>query len=205
MGDPKLKRKTFRGPSHPWEKDRIIEEGELLSTYGLKNKRELWKHTSLLKKFMRQAKKVIASGRNQEAQEARQLVQKLSLLGLLLPQGKVEDVLTISVKDILNRRLQTLVHKKQLARTVRQARQFIIHEHILVGEHKITQPSYLVSLSEESGISVSPSSSLSSIEHPERVILPPRKEKPKKRSRDGEGGRGRGRGRRTRRFEARNK
>ena len=38
MGDPKKIRKSYRTPSHPWQKQRIVEEDELLKTYGIKNK-----------------------------------------------------------------------------------------------------------------------------------------------------------------------
>ena len=37
-----------------------------------------------------------------------------------------------------------------MAFTPKQARQFIVHEHITIGERKITSPSYIVSVGEES-------------------------------------------------------
>jgi small subunit ribosomal protein S4 len=41
------------------------------------------------------------------------------------------------------------VHKQGLANTVRQARQFIVHGHIMVGGRKVTVPGYLVPTGEE--------------------------------------------------------
>ena len=43
MGDQKFQRKRYSTPRHPWEKERIGTEREIVTKYGLKNKRELWK------------------------------------------------------------------------------------------------------------------------------------------------------------------
>ena len=67
------------------------------------------------------------------------------------------------------RRLQTIVVKKGLARSVRQARQFITHGHIIIGENKITAPNYMVNSDEELMITFSQNSRLHSEDHPERV------------------------------------
>ena len=58
-----------------------------------------------------------------------------------------------------------------MARSLRQARQFIIHQHITLGEKKITSPSYLVPLSEENIIQFSQGSSFSDSAHPERIVV----------------------------------
>ena len=169
MGDPKKTRKLYRGPTHPWQKERLESEISLLKEYGLKNKKELWKVDSLLKKYMRQAKRLIALGGEQAEIERRQLLGKLQSLGLLESESGVADVLGISVKALLDRRLQTILHKKHLARSVIQARQFIVHEHVLVEGKKLTVPSYLVTVAEENAISMAPGSSLADPEHPERA------------------------------------
>ena len=51
MGDPKILRKKFESPSHPWQKSRIEEERQLIREYGLKNKSEAWKMRSKAKNF----------------------------------------------------------------------------------------------------------------------------------------------------------
>lgn len=170
MGHPKLKKKTYSKPTHPWQKERIEEEKALLTEFGLKNKEEIWKVASLLRKYARQAKNLIALHTPQSEIEKAQLLKKLSSLGLINETAKLEDVLTITLKDILSRRLQTLVHKNRLAKSIRQARQFITHEHIVVGDKKITSPSYLVSKKEETLINFAPSSVLFNQDHPERVL-----------------------------------
>lgn len=178
MGHPKLKRKTYSGPTHPWQKERIEEEKELLKEFGLKNKKEVWRVSSLLRKYARQAKKLITLNTPQAGIEQAQLLKKLSSLGLINESAKLEDVLTLTMKDILNRRLQTMVYKNKLAKSVRQARQFIAHGHIMIKDKPLTVPSYLVTKQEELLITFSPTSSLFSQDHPERVVRqePPKKE-----------------------------
>jgi len=169
MGHPKLKKKTYSKPTHPWQKERLEEEKALLNEFGLKNKQEVWKVASLLRKYAKQAKNLIALTTPQAEIEKAQLTKKLSSLGLIEETAKIEDVLTITLRDILGRRLQTLIHKNNLAKSIRQARQFISHEHVLVGDKKITSPSYLVSRQEEALISFASNSPLIDQDHAERV------------------------------------
>ena len=149
MGDPKKQRKKFTKPGHPWQKERIEAEKDLLKQYGLKRKNEIWKMNSMLKKFLHRAKKIIGERSAQSDLERGQLLQRLYLLGLLKKDSKIEDVLNLKLKDIMERRLQTFVFRNGIAKTMHQAREFIIHEHIAVGSKKVTAPSYLVSINEE--------------------------------------------------------
>ena len=149
MGDQKKQRKKFTTPSHPWQKERIAAEKEVLKQYGLRRKNEVWKKDSMLKKFLHRAKTIIGERTQQSELEKKQLLDRLYLLGLLKKDSKVEDILNLTLKNILERRLQTLICRRQMAKTMLQARQFITHEHIAVGSKKITNPSYLVSIEEE--------------------------------------------------------
>ena len=149
MGDPRKQRKKFSKPGHPWQKERIAEERELLKQYGLRRKYEIWKMDSMLKKFLNRAKIIIGERTHQSELEKKQLLGRLYLLGLIKKDSRVEDVLNLTLKNILERRLQTLIFRKSIAKTALQARSFITHEHIAVGERKITTPSYLVSIDEE--------------------------------------------------------
>src|SRR3989344_1459219 len=144
MGSPKKQRKKFSKPSHPWQKERILREQELSKEYGLRRKYEIWKMSSILKNFTAQAKNLSTSKTQQSEKERSQLLKKLVSLGLINQNAKVEDVLSLTLKNVMERRLQTLVYRKNLARTLKQARQFIVHQQILVGDKKITAPSYLV-------------------------------------------------------------
>ncbi|MCX6707238.1 MAG: 30S ribosomal protein S4, partial [Candidatus Woesearchaeota archaeon] len=82
--------------------------------------------------------------------------------------NSLDPILDLTLRDILERRLQTQVYKKCLARTVEQARQFIVHGHITVGGRKVTAPSYLVAAQEEMTLAFSANSTLNNIDHPER-------------------------------------
>jgi len=91
------------------------------------------------------------------------LIKKLVTLGVLSPDAGFEDVLTITVDDILKRRLQTIVFEKGLAKTIYQARQFVVHGHIQVQGKKINAPSYIVKTAEEDMVGYHAKSPLSAI------------------------------------------
>ncbi|MFH1399584.1 MAG: 30S ribosomal protein S4 [Candidatus Woesearchaeota archaeon] len=154
MGDPKKTRKKFTPPAHPWQKARIEQEKAIMTTYGLKNKREIWKLVSKLKGFSMQAKNLIASTSEQGKKEKEQLLSKLSSLNMLPENADLDSVLSLKPEDIIERRLQTLVCRKKLASSMKQARQYIVHGHVFVGDRKITVPSYLVRKEEEAAIRV---------------------------------------------------
>ena len=69
-----------------------------------------------------------------------------------LEEASLDDVLRLTVEDLLERRLQTLVFKKGLANSPKHARQLIVHGHISVAGRKVTVPSYIVSVDEEQKI-----------------------------------------------------
>lgn len=169
MGDPRRIRKKYETPPHPWQKDRIEEERKLMEEYGLKNKREVWKAQAILRNIRRQARDLLAMKSEQSDKQAKLLLQKLYRLNLLQEGATLDDVLALNVRDVLNRRLQTLVYKKGLARTIKQARQFIVHGHIAIGGRKITVPSYLVPREEEDKIGYVENSTVAKIVATEEV------------------------------------
>ena len=171
MGDPKKLRKKYETPRHPWQASRIEFERPLVNEYGLKNKKEIWKAQSLLRRFTDQAKALSTIKTENQKKEKEQLIAKLAKLGLLKQGQDREDVLDLNLKNILDRRLQTLMVKKGLALTPKQARQFIVHGHIMADGQKITVPGYLVSVDEENKIGFLQNSSLSNPENPEVVLI----------------------------------
>jgi|TARA_Y100000310_G_scaffold344273_1_gene456136 small subunit ribosomal protein S4 len=180
MGQTKRIRKKYTTPSHPWQKDRILEEKELTREYGLKNKKEIWKYSTKLSSARNQVKKIIANVRSEQAQKEKQeLFDKLLRYSIISKDSSLDDILDLKIKDFLERRLQTIVFKKGLARSINQARQFITHGHILIEGQKITAPSYLISKDEEKKIQFLTTSTLSKEDHPERTIKEKR-EKEKK-------------------------
>jgi len=168
MGDPRKHRAKYSTPKKAWEKERIDEEKELIKEYYFKNKTEIWKLTSKLRNFARQAKRLIPLQTKQAEKEKLQLLTKLKSLGLIPEAGGLDDVLGISPRDLFNRRLQSLVFNRGLAKTMKQARQFIVHEHILVDGRKITSPNYMVPVKEEGTISFAINSPFVDDMHPER-------------------------------------
>ena len=68
MGDPRKTRKQFKRPLTIWNTASIAREKILKETFGLKNKREIWKTETNLRKKKTQCKKPfgIATGRKIE-------------------------------------------------------------------------------------------------------------------------------------------
>lgn len=174
MGDPKKSRKKYSTPRHPWQGLRIEEERILIKEYGLKNKKEIWKAASLLRNYKNQAKGKDNKPEEQIKKEQKLLLEKLEKLNILPEKSKIEDVLSLEIKDILERRLQTLVFRQNLAKSIRQARQFIIHGHIKINEIKTNVPSLLISKEQEPTIKFIQTSKLNDNEHPERLIRIPK-------------------------------
>lgn len=158
MGYPGKNRKTYEPPSHPWQATRMKEEVGLVKEYGLRNKRELWKAHSTLRKYRRGARKLRAelAGVGKKGEYARlvskELLEKLSKIGLSKKDAELDEILTLRIEDILERRLQTLVYRQGLANSIKHARQLITHGHIAIDGRKITIPGYIVLKNEESEI-----------------------------------------------------
>ena len=148
MGQPKFPKKKYETPNHPWQGDRIKEEHDIRRKFGLKNKTEIWKAQSVLRSVRGQARGLISRGRNpddhQAHQEAKLLLARLHREGYVADDASLNEVLGLDVERILNRRLQSQVYLKGMARTPKQARQFVSHGHILVNGKKVTVPSYQV-------------------------------------------------------------
>lgn len=175
MGDPKFLRRTYDTPKHPWDAGRMEEERKLLAKYGLKNKRELWKAQSILRGFRRQARDLQArlrAGDPQAQRETDGLIGRLTRLGVL-PSGTptLDDVLALTIEEVLGRRFEWIVFTKGLAPTPNGARQMIVHGHLAVGDHRVTRPGYLVLGVEEARIAYSGTSPLLQEDHPIRVAL----------------------------------
>lgn len=183
MGDPRKSKKKYKTPTHPWQKSRLDDEGALVKEYGLKNKRELWKMSAKLRGFKQRSKRYIADTGERALQERNVMLKRLASLGLLSKGGQLDDVLGLSLKEVMERRLQTVVYKHKMACSIGQARQFITHRHIEVGGVRMTSPSYLVSMDEEATVRFTPGTGLASDEHPERVSAAA--QKPKKADEEG--------------------
>ena len=144
-------KKKYKRPKMIWDKARIERDKELKKTFGLLRKREIWKAETLLRKYRRLARRLAAI---KDEKTEKELMDKLAKLGILGKGTGLDDVLSLSVENILDRRLQTIVFKRGLASTPKEARQMIIHGHVKVGGKKASYPSYLIPKSEEDKIEV---------------------------------------------------
>ncbi len=149
MGHPKKLRKKWRRPRKLFDKDRIKLEKELKKEYGFRRKKEIWKLEFDFKRIKRRARKILAT-KDKEAEKI--LIEKMNKLNILPKNSGLEDILNLKLKNLCDRRLQTILHKKGVANTVIHARQLITHKKVIVGDRIINQPNYLVSKEEEENI-----------------------------------------------------
>jgi len=171
MGDPRKQKKKYETPRFLWRADILRSELGLLGQYGLRNKRELWLHKTMLSKFRGIARSLLGMSTAERAKMEEQLLGRLKHLGILSEDSVLDNILDMSIEDILGRRLQTLVHKKGLAKTIHQARQLITHGHIAIGDRRVFAPSYLVPRDKEEKVIYAPDSPLSNSEHPLRTAI----------------------------------
>lgn len=160
MGHPRKSRKKYDTPPHPWNAERIKSENKLMVKYGLKNKKEIWKADTLVKKYSREARYLLGFSSDQVEEERRELIGHLSRQGILAENAHLEDILNLTVENVLRRRLQTMVHQKGFSRTPKEARMFVVHGHITMNGKKVDSPSYVVKRGEEDSIGFYPSSSV---------------------------------------------
>jgi len=160
MGDPKYPRRVWKKPKRPLNYDLKMEELKTLGTFGLKTKRELWKARTELSRVRHQARSLLAL--RQEVREEKEpiLMKSLTRIGLVGNDSTLDNVLNLQVTDLLSRRLQTIVHKKLSFKTPYQARQAVVHGHIMIGDRIVNVPSYTVSVQEENEVHLVPNSSL---------------------------------------------
>ncbi len=158
MGDPRKPRKKWIGPKHPWIKERLLQEIELVGKYGLKNKKELWIAATLARKLRHRARQLLSLPEEERRKLMEAILERLYEMGLVEKDATLDDVLGLTAADILERRLQTVVYKKGLAKSIYHARQLIVHGHISIGGRRVTSPGYLVRRDEEQLIDYTPGS-----------------------------------------------
>ncbi|MCW4028542.1 MAG: 30S ribosomal protein S4 [Candidatus Bathyarchaeota archaeon] len=195
MGDPKKQRKKFETPRFPWRKDILQEELKLQGQYGLRNKHELWRHKTTLSKARGIARSLISKPAEERAKMENELLSQLKKKGILQETAVLDNVLDLTIEDILERRLQTIVFRKGLARTIFQSRQLITHGHVTIDNRRVTIPGFIVPKEAEAKIVYSPESAVASPEHALRVGLTVVAKQPEVRqpTRGRRGGRGGGR------------
>jgi small subunit ribosomal protein S4 len=170
MGYPGKSRKSYSRPRTPWQAERIAQEVEVVKSFGLRNKRELWKAQAVLRKYRQASRGLLAAvAVGQAPPEADAILSRLKRLGMLKEEGDLDAILSMKVTDILERRLQTQVYRQGLANSLKQARQFITHGHIQISGRRVTVPGYLVKRGDEMTIDYYMGSPMAREGHPERA------------------------------------
>ena len=160
MGDPKYPRKVWRKPKRPLNYELKMDELQTLGTFGLRTKRELWKAHTELSRVRQQARSLLALTQKVRAEKEPILLKSLARIGLIANDATLDDVLNLKPTDLLARRLQTIVSNKLGFKTPYQARQAVIHGHIMIGDRKIDIPSYTVTVEEENSVHFTPESKI---------------------------------------------
>ena len=106
---------------------------------------------AVLREYRARAREITS---NKIAAEEKVLLDKLVKFSILDKTQGVDDVLALNVEDVLNRRLQTILFRKNMANTVKQARQLIVHGKVLINDRKVFFPSYIVPSHEENMIQI---------------------------------------------------
>lgn len=171
MGDPKRNRKKYETPKTPWSVQTLEAELRLLGEYGLRNKKELWRHKTRVSRYRKLARSLLGKPIEDRAKDEKVLLEKLQREGLVRQGATLDDALDLTVNDALERRLQTMVFRKGLAKTIYQARQLITYGHINVGDRVVRVPSYHVGVEEEDAIGYAPFSPLAKEDHPARIAI----------------------------------
>ncbi len=155
-------KRTYKRPRTAWNSQQIADTHGLMQRYGLRRRRELLRAQAVVRDFRSRARQLIAQRDPAKEQILLAKLQKLGFLPSALAASAagasrasaatLDDVLALTVNSILDRRLQTLVHKRGMATSPLHARQVIAHGHVAVAGRRTKFPSYLVAVGEEASI-----------------------------------------------------
>ena len=168
MGDPRRQKKKYVVPKRPFDTDRFEQELDFIGRFGLRNKRELWRHSTDLSNYRRQARNLLALPPSERQRTEKELVGKLVRFGVL-EQPVLDQVLDLTLENVLERRLQTIVFRKGMAASMHHARQLVAHGHIALDNARVTTPARLMTVGEADRIAYTGKSGLNDQSHPARV------------------------------------
>merc|ERR1712185_223478 len=139
--------KTSKRPRRSYDKPRLDAELKLIGTFGLKNKREIWRVGLVLSKVRAVARQLLTL----EERDPQRIFQGQALMRRMIRYGILEEdkqrldyVLELKIENFMERRLQTLVFKRGLAKSIHHARVLIRQKHIRVGRQIVNVPSFMV-------------------------------------------------------------
>ena len=141
----------------------------------MKNKREVWRVQLTLAKIRKAARELLTLDEKDPRRifEGAALLRRMYKLGLLNEnENKLDYVLGLTVQKFMERRLQTIVLKSNLAKSIHEARVYIRHRHIRyiqltiiskyrffrVGKQLVNIPSFMVNVDSEKQIQIAATS-----------------------------------------------
>jgi small subunit ribosomal protein S9e len=144
--------KVYKVPRRPYVKARLDHEMQLAGKYGLRNKTEIYRVNYTLARIRKAARELLTldAADPRRLFEGNALIRRLIRIGVLeKSKTKLDYVLGLKVEDFLERRLQTVVFKLGLAKSIHHARVLIRQRHIRVGKQLVDIPSFMVRLDSE--------------------------------------------------------
>lgn len=154
MGDPRKSKKSYHRPRRIWTTDQLNSELYTVGSFGLRNKRELWKAQTEIARFRNQARALLSLATEVRSEKETRLLRALNRMGLVSESASLDDVLNLRIENLLERRLQTIVMKKSGTKSPHQARQVVVHGHVSIGDRIVNLPGYLVKTEEEPQITL---------------------------------------------------
>ncbi len=151
MGAPRRNRKKYEKPKDIWNLQRINSDNSLKDEFGLKNMKELWKVQSEISN-LRANIRTLLSGVYTNPIVEQNIINRLVKYGISGESPTLDSLLDLKENAILERRLQSVVFRHGLARTMKQARQLITHGFIAINGKKVNRPGMLVTKEDEPGI-----------------------------------------------------
>merc|ERR1712021_238305 len=139
--------KKSKPPRRPFEKERLDAELKLIGQYGLRNKKEIWRVRLALAKIRSTARTLLTKDEKDPSRifEGQALMRRMIRYGILEEdKQRLDCVLALNVENFMERRLQTLVFKRNLAKSIHHARVLIRQRHIRVGRQIVNVPSFMV-------------------------------------------------------------
>lgn len=144
MGAPRRNRRKFEKPKRRWNLERIKNDGELMEQYGLKSMKELWKAQTEISRIRRNARELLSGSSKYDENVKGKIVGRLARLGMVKSDSTLDELLDLKENALLERRLQTVVFRKGLAKSIKQARQLTVHGFIAINGKRVNKPSYMV-------------------------------------------------------------
>ena len=154
-------KKTSKTPRKPFDRDRLMSELKVVGQFGLRCKREVWRVQLTLARLRKAARELLTLDESDPRRqfEGDALIRRIVRLGLLKEGERTLDyVLGLTLDQFMERRLQTVLVKKDMAKSVHHARVLLRQRHIAVGKQMVNIPSFNVRTASQNYIAYAPSS-----------------------------------------------